>query len=212
MRVRRGILLALAWAATGCAPAEEAVEDVVAAAPLGVHGQAAPAENGVRSVVLLRPIDPAEVPSDRGEPLIDQFGLVFSPERLIVRAGEPMRFENSEAALSHNVQVWPVGSTTPILDSDALPTDVIEFTPEPGAYDILCDEHPGMRAFLFATDAPLAVFAEQDGTFDFGIVPPGRYSIETWSVVSGYGAPREIDVDSGPLAVDLLPSADGRPE
>lgn len=209
---RGAAALAVLATLVACAPAEEPAPEVADPEPEGVYGQAPAAVNGVRSVVLLRPLGDPEGATTREEPLIDQFGLVFSPERLIVDVGEPMSFENSEAALSHNVQVWPVGATAPILDSDALPTDVIAFTPEPGGYDILCDEHPGMRAFLFATDAPYAVFAEEDGSFELGVVPAGRYSIGVWSVDSRFGPTREIDVGGDPLSVDLLSSAEGPAE
>lgn len=181
--------------------------------PDGVYGQAPAAQSGVRSVVLLWPADPTTSPTPvREAPLIDQFGLVFSPERLIVTPGDTMRFANSESALSHNVQVWPIGTDVPILDSDALPEDVIDFAPDRGAYDILCDEHPGMRAFVFATDAPWAVFAEEDGTFHLGVVPLGRYRIGTWTVAEGFSEPIEIDVAPVRTDVDLRPSGDGAGE
>lgn len=174
--------------------------------PDGIHGQAMPAINGVRSVVLLTPADMSVFEPGYPEAKIDQFGLVFSPQRLIVPAGQSMQFTNSEAALSHNVQVWPLGSSAPILDSDALPEDAIDFTPEAGAYDILCDEHPGMRAFLFATHAPMAVFAEEDGSFEFGPVAEGEYVIQGWSVEAGFGPEMPISVGPVATAVDVRPS------
>lgn len=177
--------------------------------PNGLYGQAEAAINGVRSVVVLRPSDMSVHEPGFPEAKIDQFGLVFSPQRLIVPAGEPMEFTNSEAALSHNVQVWPLGASAPILDSDALPEDAIAFTPEAGAYDILCDEHPGMRAFVFATHAPMAVFAEEDGSFHFGALPPGDYVIQGWSVESGFGAEIPISVGAEGTGVDVRPSQAG---
>ncbi|MEM7414265.1 MAG: hypothetical protein AAF389_02140 [Gemmatimonadota bacterium] len=203
-------LLAVAAALTACA-GEGDVDVGQAEAPLpeGVYGQAPAAQSGVRSVVLLWPADLSAAPAPAREtPLIDQFGLVFSPERLIVSPGETMSFANSESALSHNVQVWPVGAEIPILDSDALPEDVIDFVLEPGGYDILCDEHPGMRAFVFATDAPWAVFAEEDGAFELGVVPEGPYRIGTWTIDEGFSEPIEIDVTSVRTGVDLSPSGD----
>lgn len=205
-------LLAVSLIAGGCGPGAESDspsgDETPAVRPAGVYGQATPAINGVRSVVLMRS-NSGILETEFPEAHIDQFGLVFSPERLIMLAGHTLQFTNSEAALSHNVQVWPLGSTAPILDSDALPEDAIDFTPEPGAYDILCDEHPGMRAFLFVTDAPLAVFAEQDGSFDFGVLPMGDYTIQGWSVESGFGPEIAIAVEDGSTGVDVRPSDDG---
>lgn len=209
MKGRSAWLLAIACIlSTGCGASDGAEGPATEEAtlhPEGLYGQATPAINGVRSVVLLTPADMSVFEPGYPEAKIDQFGLVFSPQRLIVPAGQPMQFTNSEAALSHNVQVWPLGSTTPILDSDALPEDAIDFTPEAGPYDILCDEHPGMRAFLFATTAPLAVFAETDGSFDFGVVPEGDYIIQGWSVESGYGPEIPISTGSAATGVDVRP-------
>ena len=212
-RSQRGLVVALSCLlAMGCGGPESAGDpsaDEPTAHPEGVYGQAMPAINGVRSVVLLTPVDMSVFEPGYPEAKIDQFGLVFSPQRLIVPAGQPMQFTNSEASLSHNVQVWPLGSTTPILDSDALPEDAIDFTPEAGAYDILCDEHPGMRAFLFATDAPLGVFAEADGSFEFGVVPEGDYIIQGWSVEDGFGPEIPISTGTASTGVDVRPSGDG---
>jgi len=212
--VRKSVaLLAVACLVpVACGPEGEvgsdSAPDVPASHPEGVYGQAVPAMNGVRSVVLLRSDSPV-LETAFPTPRIDQFGLVFSPQRLIVRAGQPMEFTNSEASLSHNVQVWPLGGTSPILDSDALPEDVITFTPDAGPYDILCDEHPGMRSFLFATDAPLAVFAEEDGSFDLGVLPSGDYVIQGWSVEGGFGPEIPIAVGDGSTGVDVRPSGEG---
>lgn len=214
LRVGRISLLVAVTALAGCGGEGEADGSEEAAnIPEGLYGQAPAADRGIRSIVLLWPASPdQEIGVVREEPLIDQFGLVFSPERLVVDPGRPMRFANSESALSHNVQLWPMGATVPILDSDALPGDVIKYTLEPGAYDVLCDEHPGMRAFVFATDAPRAVFADEDGAFAFGPIVPGRYSIGTWTAADGFGARQEIEVAPGRTGIDLRPSAGATPE
>ena len=143
----------------------------------------------------------------RGEPLIDQFGLAFSPQRLLIDAGATLRITNTEAALSHNVQIRSVADGGTLLDEDALPGNVLEIViPAAGGYDVLCDVHPGMTAFIFATEARWAVFASEDGAFDLGIAPPGEYVLRLWTVSDGFGPEVTVTVGEGSTGVDMRPS------
>jgi plastocyanin len=140
------------------------------------------------------------------DPVIDQFGLVFSPTELVVEAGTTLLFMNSESALTHNVQVWDPAAKTMLLDSDALPGDRIEITlTEVGGYDILCDEHPGMRAFVFVTASPYAVFADSNGDFELGVAPVGDYLARVWTVDDGFGPEVPISVAEIRTGVDMRP-------
>jgi plastocyanin len=178
----------------------------------GVYGQAPSARNGVPSVVVMAPAAGTE--SEAGaptftfdDPVIDQFGLVFSPTELVVEVGATLLFTNSESALTHNVQVWDPDAEIMLLDSDALPGDRIEITlTDVGGYDILCDEHPGMRAFVFVTESPYAVFAETDGAFELGVAPAGDYLARVWTVDDGFGPEVPISVAELRTGVDMRPA------
>jgi plastocyanin len=173
----------------------------------GVYGQAPIAANGVRSVITMTPADGGSASADRGEPLIDQFGLSFSPQRLVVDAGATLRVTNSEASLSHNVQLRSVATDAILLNEDALPGDVLELVlPDAGGYDVTCDVHPGMTAFVFVTSAPWATFAEEDGSFALGVVPVGDYMMQLWTVDTGYGPETRITVGEAAQGVDLRPA------
>ena len=180
--------------------------------PEGVYGQAPAARSGVPAVVVMAPAPTAQ--SEAGvspfafdDPVIDQFGLVFSPTQLVVEAGTTLLFMNSESALTHNVQVWDLAAKTMLLDSDALPGDRIEITlTEVGGYDILCDEHPGMRAFVFVTASPYAVFADSDGTFELGFAPVGDYLARAWTVDEGFGPEVALSVAEIRTGVDMRPA------
>ena len=52
---------------------------------------------------------------------------------------------------------------------------------EPGGYDVTCDHHPGMRAFIYVTTARYGGPAGADGAFAFD-VPPGQYTVSVWSL------------------------------
>lgn len=142
------------------------------------------------------------------EAVIDQFGLAFSPRLLIVAAGTAVIFTNSEGALTHNVHVRSVAGASTIFNGDAASGERIEVTlDEPGGYDVLCDMHPGMSAFVFATEAPYAVAADADGSFDAGTLPPGIYRARPWTIDVGYGPEREVRVGQGPTEIDLTAGA-----
>jgi plastocyanin len=213
------LAVAVAVAASGCSGGDRARTSVdpESVPREGVHGIAPAAANGVRSIISMTPVSEqsASEPSagrsasgaaSRGAPLIDQFGLSFSPQRLIISAGTTLEITNSEASLTHNVQIRSVADGTTLLDDDALPGDVLALPLEAaGGYDVLCDVHPGMTAFVYVTDAPWTTFAEADGTFDLGVVPDGDYLMRLWTVGDGYGPSVPVTVDGPVTEVDIQP-------
>ena len=173
----------------------------------GLHGRAPASEAGIPSVILLRNLEAeagAPDPPPFPEPLIDQFGLTFSPRLLVVRVATPLTFTNSEGALTHNVHLRSVDRNESVFNEDTNSGDAIRATlTESGGYDVLCDMHPGMAAFVFVTDAPYTVFAEAEGSFTLGRVPPGAYEIRTWTRAAGYGPADTVSVAGTFTEVDL---------
>ena len=197
----------------GDGPGGASVDQVTEPAPEGVHGAAPAALNGIPSVVLLTPAAPANAstaiagaPVAADEAVIDQFGLAFSPTRLLASPGV-VRFTNSEAALSHNVHVRRIGSGETVFNDDAGSGETIELVlDQAGGYDVICDMHPGMTAFIFLTDAPYAVIAEEDGSFDLGAVAEGDYLAQVWTATDGYLDSVAVTVAEGSTEVDLRPT------
>ena len=70
----------------------------------GVYGQAPAAAGGIPSVIMLTP-HPQDDDPEAADPsiTIDQFGLVFSPTRIVTRPGSSVIFTNSEAAVAHRI-------------------------------------------------------------------------------------------------------------
>ena len=183
VRVKTGVTLGIGAAVLmcSCANAEPDAPQSEPTPPEGVFGQAPAALGGIPSVITLE----AEAPFDRGEPpefLMDQLGLQFSPPRLFVRVGEPVRFQNSES-IAHNVHVSSMSGDSTVFSEDTMLGQSASFVfDEEGGYDVKCDVHPGMTAFIFVTSAPYAVFAAQDGAFHVTGVPAGEYTMKVWSV------------------------------
>lgn len=188
------------------------------AAVAGVHGQAPAASGGLPSIVILTPTEP---PRDSGadgldqaaggrrpargeEAVIDQFGLVFSPRVLVVAAGSPVRFTNSEGAITHNVHIRSIAGDSTVFNGDTGPSEGIDVAlPGPGGYDVLCGMHPGMTGFVYVTDAPYAAAAETNGSFHLGPVEPGEYTARVWTAREGLGPEQAVTVHEGPTDLDL---------
>jgi plastocyanin len=193
------------------APDRASESPEVAKAPAeGVSGRAPAAMGGIPSVIVMRPIGDGATTAASGpaaqreEPHIDQFGLSFSPTLLVVDVGTPLTFTNSEGALTHNVHLRSVDRNESVFNEDTNSGDAIRATlTESGGYDVLCDMHPGMAAFVFVTDAPYTVFAEAEGSFTLGRVPPGAYEIRTWTRAAGYGPADTVSVAGTFTEVDL---------
>lgn len=161
----------------------------------GVYGLVAPAVGFVPSVITLEPDSPVEVA--RPQATMDQLGLQFSPRNLIAGVGEPVRFTNSES-LAHNVHIRSVVADSTVLNADTPPSEALTFVfEEEGGYEVLCDVHPGMTAFIFVTSAPYGMFAEPDGSFHLTGVPPGAYTVRVWSIDAEARGERTITVTEG---------------
>ena len=189
-------------AAAGCSDAAE--ETPVQEAPPraeGVYGTAPAAAGGTPSVITL---SPASVGADVGaptgapsQPRMDQLGLAFTPTQLLVRAGETVTFTNSET-IAHNVHVAFSDNDSTVLHVDTDPGGGADLLMDrEGGYEVTCEEHPGMRAFIYVTSAPYAVYANANGSYRIEDVPPGSYRLSIWSVDPARRSERTIEV-TGP--------------
>jgi plastocyanin len=167
-------------------------------APEGVHGTAPPATAGTPSIITLRPATAGPgAPQARENPRMDQLGLAFAPGLLMARTGETVTFTNSET-VTHNVHVEFSDNDSIALHYDTDPEGSVDLLMErEGGYEVTCELHPGMRAFIYVTSAPYAVFASNDGGYRIENVPLGSYRLEIWSVDPALRSERTIEV-TGP--------------
>lgn len=172
-------------------------------APEGLAGTAPPATLGIPSVVTLLPADDGAVAPPAEAAHMDQLGLEFLPKQLLVRPGQTVLFTNSES-LAHNVHVSYMDNDSSVYLADMDPRESLETALErEGGYDVTCDEHPGMRAFIYVTSAPYVAFAEVDGSFVIPDVPPGTYVASVWSASAELRGERTVDVTAGETNLDL---------
>jgi len=204
------VALVVSATTLACSQPESDAPPPEAAPPQGVHGFAPAAVGGTPSVVTLAPTSGGALAASPGgaigggdPPTIDQLGLVFTPTTLIARVGEAVVFTNSET-LVHNVRLTFTDTDSTVFDVETDPGDRAEFVFDAaGGYDVSCDHHPGMRAFIYATDAEWTVFADNSGAFVVPDVPPGAYTLAVWSVDPALRQAREIRVEGPSTEVEL---------
>jgi plastocyanin len=173
-----------------------------------VRGQAPPAGGGFPSVVLLAPdADVPPPPPPEASAVMDQYGNAFHPKVLLVRRGQPVDFQNSEDVL-HNVHVIDFETRETIFN---VGTPVVgsyrhRFA-RPGVYDVSCEIHPAMAAFVVVTETPYAAVSEAGGRFEIEDVPPGRYRLTVWNLDPKRRLEAIVEIGPGTteLALDSTP-------
>jgi plastocyanin len=187
--VKRVLLIALCGAACACSKSEPAPQAVAAAAPPAAESRSSTASGSVTgrvtangtAVVVLDPKTPRTFGPPDEKPVMDQAGLTFGPELLLVRTGFPVEFRNSDDTL-HNVRVSHEETRASAFNV-AIPTgESYTYTFErDGFYRVGCDIHPAMAASVFAATTPYTAIAESDGSFTFSDVPAGDWSLTVYA-------------------------------
>ena len=147
------------------------------------------------AVVVLDPKTPRTFGPPDEKPVMDQAGLTFGPELLLVRTGFPVEFRNSDDTL-HNVRVSHEETRASAFNV-AIPTgESYTYTFErDGFYRVGCDIHPAMAAAVFAASSPFATVAGADGSFAFSGVPAGDWSVTVYA--DGKRLQKDIAVAGG---------------
>jgi plastocyanin len=74
----------------------------------------------------------------------------------------------------------------------------------PGIVNVYCNVHPNMSAVIHVMATPYFAFADANGSFSVGNVPPGRYRLVAWNEQGGQNeAPVEISGPAAPPALAL---------
>jgi hypothetical protein len=75
-----------------------------------------------------------------------------------------------------------------------------------GAYDVSCNIHPSMAAFLIVTAAPYVAIADSAGRFELDPLPEGVYDFRVWNLDPARRLERKIAIGPAPSSLALTPS------
>jgi len=156
---------------------------------------------GATAVVALVPKSGRTFPPQDEKPVMDQVGLTFGPELLLVRTNQPVEFRNNDDTL-HNVHVTHE-ETREAAFNVAIPTggSYNHTFERDGFYRVGCDIHPAMAASIFSASTPFTALAETDGTFMFTGVPPGAWTVTVYT--GGRRLQKDVDVKGGSTEVTV---------
>jgi plastocyanin len=115
--------------------------------------------------------------------VVDQRNLIFVPHMLVILKGTTVDFLNGDH-VAHNVY-WPSVNgdkrfkhNLTIVSPDQKKSFQFD---NPGAVPILCNLHPDMVGYIVVAPTPYFALTASDGTFTIKDVPPGKYTLKTWS-------------------------------
>ncbi len=138
------------------------------------------------------------------KPVMDQVKMTFVPHVMVVQAGTTVEFLNSDAVghnvywpsisgnkkLAHNLGTWPKGEKKSFQFNDV------------GVASLLCNVHPEMNGYIVVSPTPYFAVTDKSGNYEIKNVPPGKYTLKTWSE-DGKVATQAVEVGSGTATADL---------
>ncbi len=188
------ILAVLVWPMVGTAWAGEIKGQVTA------QGLRSPAS----IVVYIDPIPGKTFNPPPQNPVVDQKKMTFIPHVIAVLKGTTVEFLNSDPVghnvywpsvggnkkLAHNLGTWAQGAKKPFTFDDL------------GTAPLLCNVHPEMSGYVVVVPTPYFATTDRDGNFEIKDVPPGQYTLKTWSE-GGKATSQQVEVKGASTTVNL---------
>lgn len=111
---------------------------------------------------------------------LDQNGCLYKPHVMGIMAGQPYKIINSDG-VAHNVHTLPKVNKS---FNRSMPAALKEVTttfdkPEP-VFQIKCDVHPWMTAYIGVFPHPFYSVTSTDGKFTISGLDPGTYELTAW--------------------------------
>ncbi len=135
---------------------------------------------------------------------VDQRNLIFTPRTIVILQGTTVDFLNHDN-VAHNVY-WPsINNDKRFRHSLTIvsPNQTKSFQFDNlGVAQILCNLHPEMIGYIVVVPTPYFALTGPDGTFLIKDVPPGTYTLKTWSE-DGKPTSQTITAGDGTTSVEL---------
>jgi plastocyanin len=119
-------------------------------------------------------------PAPKEPVVLDQKGCVYVPHVMGIMVGQPYRILNSDGIM-HNIHTLPKVNPTfnqafPATRKEATTT----FAKPEAIFQVKCDVHPWMSAFIGVFTHPFYSVTSTDGKFTISGLDPGTYEITAW--------------------------------
>ena len=206
--MKRVVLIGACMAASACSTSAPPPSPAVTAAPPSEASSSSASGSVAGSVratgtavVVLEPKTTRLFLVQSEKPVMDQVGLSFGPELLLVRTGQPVEFRNNDDTL-HNVHVSHEETREPAFNV-AIPTGgAYTYTfARDGFYRVGCDIHPAMAASIFAASSPFTTLADSAGNFSFADVPAGSWTVTVYA--DGKQLRKDVEIRGGVTNVTM---------
>ncbi len=115
--------------------------------------------------------------------VMDQARMEFLPHVLVILKGTSVNFLNddpvqhnvywpainNDRTLAHNMGTWPQGIVKSFTFHNL------------GVVPLLCKVHSEMSGYIVVVPTPYFAVTDKDGNYTIKNVPPGQYTLKTWS-------------------------------
>lgn len=174
------------------------------AAPLAAASVSGQARCGTRCPQIAVFLEGAPRPAGArpASALLDQKDDTYLPPLLIVESGAAVTLRNSDPEL-HNVHAYRGNDTFFNLAIPFAGTDVVRRFDAPGTYELRCDVHPEMLAWVVVLGHPYFAVPDADGRFAIDEVPSGRYTLVRYDPTFGNRREKPADLTAGSADVSF---------
>ncbi len=141
---------------------------------------------------------PVRSAGPRKPAVMDQVNKAFVPQILVVEAGTPVEFPNSDT-VSHQVYSFSPARRfqLPLYRGEVHSPIVFD---QPGVVVLGCNIHDTMVGYIFVADTPHAARTGAEGEVQFEDLPAGRYRVQVWSPAitdEARALSKEVEVGAG---------------
>lgn len=140
--------------------------------------------------------------------VMDQKGCHYDPHVLGIQVGQPFKILNSDGIL-HNVHSLPKVNKPFNMAMPGNRTEASTTFDKPeNIFQVKCDVHPWMSAYIAVVTNPFYAVTGKDGKFSIPNLDPGTYEIEAWHEKLGVQKMSvTVGADTKPVAIKFTAPA-----
>lgn len=161
---------------------------------------------GTYGLVTLEPASGKWKPRTPKKVVIEQRGREFLPSLVAVSVGSTISFPNFDSVFHNVFSTSPLGAFDLGLYKAGEAREYT-FTKE-GIIRLGCNLHANMSAYIAVVAAPKYVVTDEQGTFTFRTVAPGKYKLRAWSIRSKAPITQDITIKAGKNELTIGVAAD----